>query len=323
MNANSSNLEVFNFAKKMLTDEYVNKRNSEYSNWKSGYENAWKTQTVIIPFPPFVANAAFVPFRPSVQPPSDNDIIAKALELINNANIKHGPIDMTVAADTGTTNDTQPTDVGTIESPGDAPPSITDPIEFPIVPDGHGESAGDSTDTESVDINTESERVEDDVSVPSVGDTAEDQTRPAEPEIVPVELTSTIQDIFKDVGPTAPDEIPLPEIVDPFVTVPLQSIASPVDTVPTVPTAAPPVVDTAAPPVELNPILEIFKDIGTTNPYEVSSPPPVVDDKIIQLNEMLAKAQPQPAEELAKVQSSRILPSIIKRLQDITGLRSS
>ena len=73
-------------ARKMLSDEYVEKHNSEYNYWLSNHKNAWMQPHMIVPFPPFVVNAALAPFKSTVSSPTEADIVARATELYNQSN---------------------------------------------------------------------------------------------------------------------------------------------------------------------------------------------------------------------------------------------
>ena len=73
-------------ARKMLSDEYVEKHNSEYNYWLSNQKNAWMQPHVVVPFPPFIVNAALAPFKATVSKPTESDIVARATELYNQSN---------------------------------------------------------------------------------------------------------------------------------------------------------------------------------------------------------------------------------------------
>lgn len=81
-----SNLGYLNQARKMLTDDYKNRHTAEYNSWMNNHKNSWMQPHTIMPFPPFVISAAIVPFKPTVSAPSDDEVVAKALELYNLAN---------------------------------------------------------------------------------------------------------------------------------------------------------------------------------------------------------------------------------------------
>lgn len=81
-----SNLEYITQARKLLSEEYNTKHTNEYNNWLVKQQLSWMQPHVIVPFPPFVISAALTPFKSSVLEPSEDDIVAKALELYNRAN---------------------------------------------------------------------------------------------------------------------------------------------------------------------------------------------------------------------------------------------
>jgi hypothetical protein len=73
-------------ARKMLSDEYVEKHNSEYNYWLSNHKNAWMQPHIVVPFPPFVVNAALAPFKSTVSSPTESEIVARSVELYNQSN---------------------------------------------------------------------------------------------------------------------------------------------------------------------------------------------------------------------------------------------
>lgn len=81
-----SNLEYINQARKLLNEDYKTKHTNEYNGWLIKQQLSWTQPSVIVPFPPFVISSTLAPFKPSVSSPSENEIVAKALELYNRAN---------------------------------------------------------------------------------------------------------------------------------------------------------------------------------------------------------------------------------------------
>jgi hypothetical protein len=79
-------------ARKMLSDEYAEKHNTEYNYWLSNHKNAWMQPHVVVPFPPFVVNAALAPFKATVSSPTESDIVARSIELYNQSNPEPAPI---------------------------------------------------------------------------------------------------------------------------------------------------------------------------------------------------------------------------------------
>jgi hypothetical protein len=73
-------------ARKMLSDEYTQAHTSEYNTWLANHKNAWMQPHVVVPFPPFIVNAALAPFKSTVSSPTESDIVARATELYNQSN---------------------------------------------------------------------------------------------------------------------------------------------------------------------------------------------------------------------------------------------
>lgn len=93
----ASNIQPYlDQARKMLTDDYNKRHSDEYNQWILNHKNAWMKPQVIVPFPPFMINAAIAPFTPSAVPPTENEIVASALALYNNANPIAAPVDKVV-----------------------------------------------------------------------------------------------------------------------------------------------------------------------------------------------------------------------------------
>jgi hypothetical protein len=81
-----TNLEYITQARKLLTEDYKTKHTNEYNRWLSNHQNSWMQPHVIVPFPPFIVSGALAPFKPSVSEPSEEAVVAKALELYNQFN---------------------------------------------------------------------------------------------------------------------------------------------------------------------------------------------------------------------------------------------
>ena len=80
------NSEYLNRARNLLTDRYNKLKSAEYTQWMSNHKTAWAQPHTVVPFPPFVVCGALAPFKASVSPPTEDQIVAKALELYNTAN---------------------------------------------------------------------------------------------------------------------------------------------------------------------------------------------------------------------------------------------
>lgn len=81
-----SNLEYINQARKLLTEDYKTKHTNEYNNWLVNHKNSWMQPHIVVPFPPFIVSSALAPFKPSSTAPSEEAVVAKALELYNKFN---------------------------------------------------------------------------------------------------------------------------------------------------------------------------------------------------------------------------------------------
>jgi len=81
-----SNTEFLNKARKMLTDDYKTQHTAEYNAWMAAHQNSWMQPHIVVPFPPFIVSSALAPFKAVVSAPSEEDIVAKALELYQQAN---------------------------------------------------------------------------------------------------------------------------------------------------------------------------------------------------------------------------------------------
>ena len=81
-----SNLEYIVQARKLLTEDYKTKHTNEYNSWLGNQQHSWMQPHVMVPFPPFIISAALAPFKPTVLPPGESEIVAMALELYNRAN---------------------------------------------------------------------------------------------------------------------------------------------------------------------------------------------------------------------------------------------
>ena len=86
MSNNTQSLEFIERARKMLNDEYARAHTAEYNTWLSEHKNAWMQPHIVVPFPPFVVNSSLLPFKPTVSKPTEDDVVARALELYNQAN---------------------------------------------------------------------------------------------------------------------------------------------------------------------------------------------------------------------------------------------
>lgn len=102
-------------AKKLLTADYKQRHTAEYNLWINSSKNAWMQPHVVVPYPPFIVNSAIAPFTPSVAPPTENEIVATALSLYNNANPNAGTVD-TPAPDV-VSNNTAPIEEPSVEQP--------------------------------------------------------------------------------------------------------------------------------------------------------------------------------------------------------------
>lgn len=74
-------LQAIATAREILNTEYNKQRAEEYNAWITNSQNAWQGNNITIPYPPFVANPAFVPFQSKIPFPSESDVVAKALEI--------------------------------------------------------------------------------------------------------------------------------------------------------------------------------------------------------------------------------------------------
>lgn len=82
----TDSLQYLERARKILNDEYAQAHTAEYTTWLNNHKNAWMQPHVVVPFPPFVVNSTLAPFKPTVTCPTESDIVARALELYNQAN---------------------------------------------------------------------------------------------------------------------------------------------------------------------------------------------------------------------------------------------
>lgn len=82
----TDSLQYLERARKILNDEYARAHTAEYTTWLNNHKNAWMQPHVVVPFPPFVVNSTLAPFKPTVTCPTESDIVARALELYNQAN---------------------------------------------------------------------------------------------------------------------------------------------------------------------------------------------------------------------------------------------
>ena len=96
-------------ARKMLNDEYTRAHTAEYNTWLSNHKNAWMQPHIVVPFPPFVVNSALLPFKPTVSKPTEDDVVARALDLYTQEN--KTDITTPVAA-----NNTEPPQVVEVET---------------------------------------------------------------------------------------------------------------------------------------------------------------------------------------------------------------
>ena len=107
-----SNLSMFlERARKMLSDEYTQAHTSEYNTWLANHKNAWMQPHVVVPFPPFIVNAALAPFKATVSSPSESDIVARATELYNQSNpapVTTAPVVEPMVATVAATEITEP-----------------------------------------------------------------------------------------------------------------------------------------------------------------------------------------------------------------------
>jgi hypothetical protein len=78
-----SNIKFINQAQKMLTEDYKSRHTAEYNSWLIAHKNSWMQPHTIVPFPPFVISGALAPFKAVVTAPTEEEIVAKALELYN------------------------------------------------------------------------------------------------------------------------------------------------------------------------------------------------------------------------------------------------
>lgn len=81
-----NNSEYITQARKLLTEDYKTKHSNEYNNWLNRCKDSWMQPHVIVPFPPFVVSGTLTPFKPTVSAPSEEAVVAKALELYNQFN---------------------------------------------------------------------------------------------------------------------------------------------------------------------------------------------------------------------------------------------
>ena len=112
-----NNSEFINQARKILTEDYTARHTAEYNSWLTGCKNSWMKPHVIVPFPPFVISPALSAFKPSVVSPSEDEVVAKALELYNQFN----PVQPTTKV--------QPI----VEAPEPIAEPIAEPISRPMI----------------------------------------------------------------------------------------------------------------------------------------------------------------------------------------------
>jgi hypothetical protein len=120
-----SNLEYIKQARKILTEDYKTKHTNEYNSWIANHQNAWMQPHIIVPFPPFIVNNALAPFKPSASAPTEEAVIAKALELYNQFNpdpVKNiEPVPSPVVAET------------IVEEPVVSETIVEEPVPSPVV----------------------------------------------------------------------------------------------------------------------------------------------------------------------------------------------
>lgn len=78
-----TNSDFLNQARKLLNEDYKSRHTAEYNAWLANHKNAWMQPHVIVPFPPFVVSGALTPFKPIASAPTEDEVVAKALELYN------------------------------------------------------------------------------------------------------------------------------------------------------------------------------------------------------------------------------------------------
>ena len=81
-----NNLEFINQATTLLTQDYNIKYTAEYGTWLRNHKNVWSQSHTIIPFPPFIISSDIASFKSVISPPSEAEIVSKALELYNKRN---------------------------------------------------------------------------------------------------------------------------------------------------------------------------------------------------------------------------------------------
>lgn len=87
-----NNAEFISQARKLLNENYKSNHSAEYNSWLGNQQNSWMQPHVIVPFPPFVVSSALAPFTPTVSAPTEQDVVAKALELYNQFNTVSAPV---------------------------------------------------------------------------------------------------------------------------------------------------------------------------------------------------------------------------------------
>ena len=80
-----SNIQFINQARTILTEDYKNRHTAEYNSWLLAHKNSWMQPHTIVPFPPFIISGALAPFKAVATAPTEEEIVAKALELFNQA----------------------------------------------------------------------------------------------------------------------------------------------------------------------------------------------------------------------------------------------
>ena len=109
--------EYLNRARNLLTDRYNKLKSAEYTQWMSNHKTAWAHPHTVVPFPPFVVCGALAPFKPSVSPPTDDQIVSTALELYNAAHpiIRAAPTALDTDSSSPITLDEEPSNEVTFE----------------------------------------------------------------------------------------------------------------------------------------------------------------------------------------------------------------
>jgi hypothetical protein len=70
-------------ARHSLNTEYDHKYRAEYAAWIERQKNAWKENHTVVPYVPFFVSDSVGQFRPTIKSPTEEEVVARALELYN------------------------------------------------------------------------------------------------------------------------------------------------------------------------------------------------------------------------------------------------